>query len=84
LKIVPVPAGSGKDLDPAVGLRDLAVQLQVAYRADPSNAVLARELRTTLLVLMPSKNADMDAQWKLLMGELSRPVQSRDWFDDGA
>jgi hypothetical protein len=86
LRIAPVPAGSGKDLDPAVSLRDLARQLEVAYRADPGNAVLARELRSTLLVLMPSVDAAMDHEWQQLMSTLSRPVprsETRDWLDGG-
>jgi hypothetical protein len=74
LKIAEVPAGSGESLDSAAALRDLAAQLQEAYRADPGNALLARELRNTLLVLMPSREAGVDAELRLLMGELSRPV----------
>jgi hypothetical protein len=84
--IVPVPSGSGKDLDPDASMRDLAARLEVAHRADPGNGVLARELRSTLLVLMPTVDAAMDAEWKQVMAELSRPVprsETRDWFDDG-
>lgn len=84
LRIAPVPAGAGRDLDPAAALRDLAVQLQAAYDADPGNALLAKELRTTLLALSPSREAGVDAEFKLLMQELSRPVprdQDGDWRD---
>jgi hypothetical protein len=90
LKIAPLPAGSGKDLDPAAALRDLACQLQAAYRVDPANAVLARELRSTLLVLLPAPNAGIDAELKALMGDLSRPERGDwppgtpgNWDDDG-
>jgi hypothetical protein len=38
--------------DPVAELRDLAAALSVAYRADPGNALLARELRATLQALI--------------------------------
>jgi len=49
-------------LDPVAELRELAAELHAAYRADPSNAMLARECRATLALLMPkdSKAADAD------------------------
>lgn len=47
------PAGPVAKLDPAAELRELAAELHAAYRADTSNAVLARELRATLVALMP-------------------------------
>jgi hypothetical protein len=78
LRIAPLPAGSGKDLDSAAALRDLAAQLQEAYRADPANALLARELRQTLLALIPSREAGVDAELRELMADLARPVQG-DW-----
>jgi hypothetical protein len=45
--------------DPEQGLRVLAGQLTAAYRADPGNALLARELRMTLQALMaPAGSVD--------------------------
>jgi hypothetical protein len=81
-----LPARSGEDLDPAAALRDLAAQLQAAYEADPGNGLLARELRQTLLVLMPSRDAGVDAELRALMADLSRPVprsETGDWLDGG-
>jgi hypothetical protein len=49
-----VPAG----FDPAAEMRRLATQLAAAYEADPSNALLARELRMTLQSLRPAEVAD--------------------------
>jgi len=48
--------------DPVAELRELAAELHAAYRADPSNAMLARECRSALALLMPkdSKAADAD------------------------
>jgi hypothetical protein len=43
----------GGEFDPEAELRRLADQLAEAYRQDPSNAALARELRATLLALPP-------------------------------
>jgi hypothetical protein len=43
----------GDDFDPAAMMRWLADALAAAYRADPSNAALAKELRATLLQLPP-------------------------------
>jgi hypothetical protein len=78
VRIAPVPAGSGEDLDPAAALRDLAAQLQAASAADPANAILAREYRSTLLALLPSSDAAADAEWAAMMAELSRPVKPDD------
>jgi hypothetical protein len=39
-------------------LRWLATQLAGAYKADPANALLARELRMTLQALMPAGKGD--------------------------
>jgi hypothetical protein len=86
VKIAEVPAGSGESLDAGGALRDLAVQLQAAYQADPGNALLARELRSTLLALAPSPGAAADAEWQALMAELSRPVprdRAGEWRDGG-
>lgn len=52
--IVPVPAGSGENLDPAAALRDLAVRLEAAHTADPSNCPLAEQLRVTLVTIAGS------------------------------
>jgi hypothetical protein len=70
LKIAEVPAGSGGGLDPQAALRDLAVQLAAAYAADPANASLAKELRSTLLVLAPRQDEDVKAELVKLMTEL--------------
>ena len=51
--------------------------------ADPGNMVAAKELRQTLMVLMPSPAAGVDAEFKALMGYLSTPVpasETRDWL----
>lgn len=48
-------------LDPAAELRELAAELHAAYRADTSNAILARELRATLVALMPKDAGKADA-----------------------
>jgi hypothetical protein len=53
---VPVPG-----LDPVAELRDLAAELHAAYRADTSNAMLARECRSTLALLMPKDAGKADA-----------------------
>ena len=47
-------------LDPDAEMRRLALRLAAAYDADPSNALLARELRMTLAELRP-KGAGQDA-----------------------
>lgn len=85
-RIAEVPAGAGENLDSGAALRDLAAGLMAAYRADPGNALLAREARQTLLVLLPSREAGVEAEMALLMRELSRPVpysESNSWRDDG-
>jgi hypothetical protein len=74
LRAAPVPDGAGENLDPGAALRDLAAQLQAAYSADPGNAVLAREYRSTLLALLPAREAGVDAEMRLLMETLSTPV----------
>lgn len=45
-------------LDPVMEMTQLAKQLAAAYEADPSNALLARELRMTLQSLKPPATAD--------------------------
>jgi hypothetical protein len=84
--IAKVPTGSGRDIDPSLALRDLAVGLQAAYRADPGNGLLARELRMTLLALRPSREAGVDDELAALMRDLARPVpasETEPWFQAG-
>lgn len=59
LSIVPPSAPAAK-FDPVAELRELAAELHAAYRADTSNAILARECRATLVALMP-KDSKRDA-----------------------
>lgn len=87
LKIGPLPADAGRDLDPDVSLRNLAARLEAVSVADPANVAAAKVLMDVLVRLQPSPTAGVDAELKLLMGELSRPVQGQDWpawNDDGA
>jgi len=51
-----VPQAEVKDAE--TGLRQLAARLTTAHEADPANAMVARELRMTLQVLMPKAAAD--------------------------
>jgi hypothetical protein len=79
LRIAEVPDGGGESLDPVAELRQLAVQLLAAYRADPGNAALAKECRATLLCVPGSQGTSQeDAQWQALMSELSRPYRAGD------
>lgn len=68
--IAPPPAESGTELDPAAEMRRLAVRLSAAYDQDPSNALLARELRMTLAELMPKGKGPADADLTGLFGAL--------------
>lgn len=61
LRALPSPAESSPDLDPAAEMRALAVRLAAAHEAEPSNALLARELRATLKELMPKDAGNADA-----------------------
>ena len=61
---MPVPEGVAPVADAEAELRALAGTLAVAYRAQPDNALLARELRMTLQALLPA------AGGKTLEGEL--------------
>jgi len=54
----PVP---GAHLDPVAELRELATELHAAYRADTANAMLARECRATLALLLPKDSGKADA-----------------------
>ena len=57
--------------DPVAGLRLLAGQLAQAYRANPANALLARELRMTLQALVPQKPGNSDDDLSELFAEFS-------------
>jgi hypothetical protein len=48
-------------LDAEAEMRALASRLAAAHEAEPSNALLARELRMTLAELMPKGKPDADA-----------------------
>jgi len=74
LKIAPLSPEAVESFDPSVSLRALAARLEAASVADPANSAVAKELRSTLMLLMPNPQASVDAELKLLMSELSRPV----------
>jgi hypothetical protein len=62
VRLAPSPAPAPEPvLDPAAEMRRLASRLADAYDADPSNALLARELRMTLAELMPKNAGKPDA-----------------------
>jgi len=65
-RLVPV---SARVDDPVAELRVLAAQLAEAYRADPGNALLARELRMTLQALVPAKAGNRDDDLSDLFAE---------------
>ena len=52
-------------------MRELAAELHAAYRADPANAMLARECRSTLALLLPKDSKDADADLTGLLRALS-------------
>ena len=58
LKLAAPPADVPPTEDPKAEMRLLAAQLAQAYRADPGNANLARELRMTLQALMGGGSGD--------------------------
>jgi len=64
-------SGAEPVADPVAGLRLLAGQLTQAYRADPGNALLARELRMTLQALIPQKAGNSDDDLEDLFAEFS-------------
>ena len=64
------PEGRDPPADDLGKLRWLAGQLAEAYRADPGNALLARELRMTLQALMPQKGGQADDELAGLFAEL--------------
>lgn len=51
----PAPAGTAPVSDAEAELRQLAGLLAAAYRSEPGNALLARELRMTLQALLPAQ-----------------------------
>jgi hypothetical protein len=64
--VVPV-TGDGADLDPVGELRALAAGLMAAWRADPGNAILAREARATLLCVPPEPPDDPLAELRAMV-----------------
>ena len=56
----PMPAEVVAADQQVLGL-ELAAELHAAYRADTSNAILARELRATLVALLPKDARKPDA-----------------------
>jgi hypothetical protein len=69
--VVPVAAQVQQVDDPVAALRQLAAQLTGAYRTDPGNALLARELRMTLQALIPQKPGTSDDDLSELFAEFS-------------
>jgi hypothetical protein len=51
VSLAAVRGGSAGNLDPRRAMTGLALRLEAAHEADPSNAAIARELRVTLLAL---------------------------------
>ena len=49
--LVVLPVAGDAPLDPRVSLEALGRRLEAAHEADPANALVARELRATLLAL---------------------------------
>jgi hypothetical protein len=60
LSLLPSPV-PGAHLDPVAELRQLAAEALAAYRADTSNAILLRECRATLALLLPKDSGKADA-----------------------
>jgi hypothetical protein len=56
-----LPAGSAEVTDAAAELRQLAFRLVMAHTYDPANAILAKELRATLVALLPKGKPEADA-----------------------
>jgi hypothetical protein len=67
-------AASAGDLDPAAMMAELAQGLAAAYRADPGNAALARELRATLQVLPGGRPPGVEDELAILGRYLSTPA----------
>lgn len=55
------PSAPAVKFDAVAELRELAAELHAAYRQDPANAMLARECRSTLALLMPKDAGKADA-----------------------
>jgi len=74
------------DFDPVAAMRALADRLAEAYRQDPGNAALARELRATLLALPPPPEEpdwldelrSRRSERRDVVAELSQPVYDQD------
>lgn len=62
--------GSGEVTDAAGELRQLAYRLVAAHQADPANGILAKELRSTLVALLPKGEGKADADLTGLFGAL--------------
>jgi hypothetical protein len=62
--------GCGEVTDAALELRQLAFRLVAAHQADPANGILAKELRATLVALLPKGKQDADADLTGLFGAL--------------
>lgn len=73
VEIPQIPAASG-DFDPVARMRDLAEQLRQASAASPSDAVLAREYRLTLVELAKGGDDGKADPFAELLAELSGPV----------
>ena len=63
------PAGKAVT-DPVAEMRQLAGLLAQAYRGDPGNALLARELRMTLQALVSGGGPSVDGELEDLLAEL--------------
>src|SRR5215813_5731257 len=64
-------ADPGGPLDVEESLRALARRLEAAHIADPANAVVARELRATLLALPGEEEADPMAELRAFSARVS-------------
>jgi hypothetical protein len=58
------------EYDPVAELRVLAAGLMAAWRADPGNAVLAKEARATLLCLPAPEPADLLADLRAIVAQV--------------
>jgi hypothetical protein len=68
--VADLPPGIGEVTDAPSELRQLAWRMAEAHRADPANAILGRELRVTLLALIPKGDEKADADLAGLFGAL--------------
>jgi hypothetical protein len=53
-----LPVAGDAPVDPRVSLEGLAARLEAAHKEDPGNALVARELRATLLALSAADDDD--------------------------